>query len=239
MKKLFLFLTLIVAIGVKAQTYKEVQSRVNQEITSLEQRLVEVKDRIYYLEVTLDKKIEAANLKGANTETLMKEKFFSVDDLVLLKKQKTDLEKSMGNLKEVKLAGINYRNETDFISDLPERMTRCEYTQRVRALMFKNSAEGGTVKTLPGLLVNFKEYKGEITTFYINRVGFPEFVPVVKTLNPLERLEVNLPIGTYVARVVSGSYNCVFGPFDVRPDKTVHIDGQETYWEVHKNQSNW
>jgi len=252
MKKFGFFLLVVFAIiNVKAQTYEETQLRVGNEICQAQNKLNVIKDRIYYLEITLNNKIKEDSIlkpsgkkyllsRSGNLEQLRKERFFAKDELVSLKIQKQEFETTLTSLNQIALDGTQYRVKTDMKSNLPEKMGRYEYNRRTRAQMFKASEDklNGEIslKEYPGLLANLKTGQNEIAKFTITRIDFPEFVPIVKVLNPGERLFVNLPIGDYHVQVDCGSFSRVYQA-NVNPLSTKHFDYRDVYWYGYKDLS--
>jgi hypothetical protein len=250
-KVMFLLLTVLSVVAVKSQTYQKNIARINSDICGFQNKLNETKDRIYYLEVTLINKIMDDSLKtiskqkyplsGANNlEQLRKERFFAKDELIILYNQKGTLEKAIMNLKETLLSGKEKIAKEVVVSRIPERMSRFEYKQRTRSLMYKASegilSGSGQSGLFDGLLVNYKIGRNEITTFTIININFPEFPPVIKTLNPEERLYVALPVGDYQVTVTCGSFSKAH-IFNVSPLVIKRLDGKNVYWGSYKAMS--
>lgn len=243
MKKILILLVAVFSIGIlTAQTFDETQARINKEICQLQTTLDGVKDRIYYLETTLGEKLVGDSLRHKELKDLRKERRFAAEDLVSLKSQKKMIEESLIKLKETILSASEYRIKTDAKSNLPEEMGQLEYKRRTRAQMFKSSEDdlnGGTsLKVYPGLLINYKIGLNELATFVITRVGFPEFPAIPKTLNPKERLEVMLPVGTYRVDISCGNFRG-FIICNVDPRIIKHCDEQDTYWYACKLMSDF
>lgn len=243
-KMMFLLVVLFSITSAKSQTYEENVSRIMTNICDFQERLTETKNRIYYLEVTLNSKIYEDSVKSLNNKKylldktsnlseLKRERFFAKDELVVLYDQKKMLESTVKKLKETILKAEEVFTKEEMSSKIPDRMSRFEYKQRTRAQMFKASEamlDGkSSVAVFPGLLVNYRIGRNEIAIFTITRIGFPEFSPIVKALNPEERLFVNLPIGDYKVEIKCGSlYGEVFPR--VRPNEIKHFDKQDVYW---------
>jgi len=257
MKKIMIFLLVMLSVVVaKSQTHENNISRINESICDFQNKLNGTKDKIYYLEITLNSKIsklveDSVKTVGkkrsllfglGNLEKLRKEQYFSKDELVILYNQKTELEKTITELKETVLNSEKSFTKININSKIPEQMGRLEYERRTRAQMFKNSEEilNGevSIKTYPGLLINWKIGRGETTTFTITRVGFPEFKPIINNLGPEEQLDVLLPIGTYRVEVVCGSFR-KYVTCDVDPRIIKHVSGRNVYWFVCKTMSDF
>lgn len=234
MKKLWLFLVLVVATitNLSSQTYKEVQKRNGLEMNRLEKEIDKIKDRIFYLEVTLPEEIKEST--GEKLKKLQQESYFAESDLSILKESKKELEVSLINMQENSLVAMEYRSETDIYSNLPEEMGPISYKRRVRAQIFKErSGAAGEVKKYPGLLVNLKQGLGELTTFNIYPWGMREVKPLVYILNPRERLMVDLAPGDYEVEIISGQY-VGYLKINVDPAIIKHADGKSVYWSAIK-----
>lgn len=251
-KVMFLLVVLFSITSAKSQTYEENVNRILTNICDFQKKLTETKNRIYYLEVTLNSEIYEDSVKGlsnkkylfdkaSDLKRLQREKFFAKDELVVLYDQKKMLESTIKDLKETLLNAEETFAKNEMSSKIPDRMTRFEYKQRSRAQAFKASEEkldGKTIsqKTYPGLLVNYKTGKNELARFSITRIGFPEFLPVEKVLNPGEEIGVELPAGNYQVEITCGYFKRVY-TFFVNPLAIKHLNGQEVYWGCYKSMS--
>jgi hypothetical protein len=245
MKKIvFFLLAALTLVNVKAQTYQETQHQTSKEISSLNICLNQIKDKIYYYEVTLEEKLnDAAFIKKQSLSylsKLKKEKFFAQENLENLKIQKEAIEKTLKELTKVSLASTEARIKTDAQSNLPEQMGRREYKRRTRSQMFAASQEmlSSPVASngLSGILINYKTGVNEIATFKITRIGFPEFPAIIKALDPQERVVMNLPIGEYYVEIDCGNYHGLVR-CSVDPRVIKHCDKKEVYWFACKLQS--
>lgn len=240
MKALTIFLLAIsFALGTQAQIYEENVAHISGNIKKFEKELSEVRTRIYYLEATLDKEISEDSIRVTNGKRAKKldqlkgQRMFRDEELKILYQRNDTLQKSIAYF----IAGENRLIKEGLESKIPVRMSRCEYKQRTRALMYKVSEEGLT--NLPqaglfdGLLINYKTGRNEIAKFVITNSDCPELPPVIKVLNPQERLYVSLPIGNYTSTVTCGNFYGV-NQFSVSPLEIKHLDGEDIYWGAYK-----
>ncbi|MEI6835255.1 MAG: hypothetical protein WCK59_00250 [Candidatus Falkowbacteria bacterium] len=230
MKKIVvLWVGLFMTTGLWAQTYNQSQMRADLEIAKLEKRLSEIKERIFYLEVTLNK------VKRLNP-IQEKQKFFADEDVKTLRTEKDVLEKSIIDIKKTELAGKDYRLKADVTSNTPEQMGPSEYRRRSRTQIYKMS-EGAAGEVNPkgfkGIVVNYKTGPGEIATFHISRTDIGDTPGTSLVLNPGEKKEWSLPVGNYVVLITCGGY-CKAFPFSVDPRATKWFDGQSVYWATYK-----
>lgn len=249
MKKILfvLFGALLISIGAQAQTYSQNQNLVNSENIKLEKRLEEVKNRIYYLEVSLNQRIEEINgsanysLQKKELNKLEKEKKFAPEDLESLNTEKANLESAISKLKKTGLDGTEYRTESDKKSNLPEQMSQREFNRRSRTQVVKLSdGEAGIngPKKFEGLIINDKMGRGETASFYITRIDIKGVPTESVSLGPGNQKLWSLYAGTYEARIICGAYNTSF-IFHVDPRVKNWFEGQEVYWGLKKALSDW
>jgi hypothetical protein len=248
MKKILFFLFLSFATCIQAQTYDENQELISRETIRLKQRLTEVKDIIYYLDVYLDQKIAELVAKTNPTssqkeelEKLQKEKYFATKgDLEKLQEEKRSLEGSLRNLNETSLSATAYHTQVNVTSEIPKQMSAYEYQRYTRAQAYRISEEifRGTcgvdtinTKRYPGLVINDKRGLGETVNFYITRTDISNVPTVSLCLNPGEKKTWSLPAGTYQAVVVYGSFSESF-IFHVDPRVLNWFDEQNVYWAM-------
>ena len=235
MKKIVvLAVILFMTTGLWAQTYNQSQMRADLEIAKLEKRLSEIKERIFYLEVTLNK------IKRLNP-IQEKQKFFADEDVKTLRTEKDVLEKAILDLKKTELAGKDYRVKADVTSNTPEQMGPSEYRRRSRTQIYKMSESGDGVldsnevasKGFKGLVVNYKTGPGEIAAFHISRTDIKNAPATSLVLNPGEKKEWRLPVGRYTVLITCGGY-CRAFCFSVDPRTTKWFCGQSVYWATYK-----
>jgi hypothetical protein len=235
MKKLVLiFVVALFSCNTQAQTFTQTQERVSAETAKLEKRLSEIKDRIFYLEVTVPNKMKKSKTLSELRE-LEKEDYFSKDETVRLRSEMDQIKKSLAEVTKTGLEGVEYRTEADMKSNLPERMNQREYGQRVRANNLKSETSG---QMYEGVMVNYKMGQGEIANIFIYRNYVSGLPPVLKaTLLPGQREKDLLPAGDYIAIVSCGPVTEQY-TFSVGPHAgNKKFEGVKTGWAVWKNQN--
>ena len=235
MKKILVLLVVVCSLGtLTAQTFSETHNRVSKEISQLQTTLEGVKDKIYYLEVTLNERIKADSVHHFTSRLteLRKERRFAAEDLVSLKKQKKMIEESISKLEEALLSVTESQAKTDLKNNLPERMTQYEYTQRVRSQIFRMSEDGSGAKLFRGLLINDKIGVSEKANFVISNRNVKD-TPLSFTLDPQSKKEVFLPVGEYIMEIYCGSYYSS-DIFHVDPRKFHFIGNEDVYFGAEK-----
>jgi hypothetical protein len=265
MKKIFIFLVLIVAIGAKSQTFEETKAATEKEIATLKSEVEKINHQLYYLEVELPAKIDGDSLLANNYSEkkyllqknnqvdLKKEYYFSKEKITRLKSDKKRMEQEVERLNNVLSTAQGNKLSTDFIEDYPETMSVYEYRRRNRALNYKigdkiaekslsgNSLESEYGVGLPGILFNDKLGQGEIATFTIVNKHHPEFGFVggtPQTLNPQQKIKVNLMPGTYFITISCGYFNQVH-EVSVDPKKIKGFLGEPCYFFAAKWRNNF
>lgn len=252
MKKFLFIIIALISFGAQAQTYTETQERVNAEILKFQTRLDEVKNQIYYLEVTLDKDIyeisHKPNLTFVNKAELAemeKKKHFAPEDLVTLKLEKNKLEEALKSLKETGLEGTEYRTQSDVKSNLPEQMSPRQYRRYSRTQSYKLSegiitsdGNSSSVNQFKGILINDKTGLGEVTMFYITRTDIRNSPTVSIEVDPGKRKTWLLAAGTYQVQIVCGAYDAT-RIFHVDPRVLNWVDNDYAYFGIRKNRNDW
>lgn len=236
-KVVFFLLAALTFINVKAQTYEQTQSKMSDEISRLNTCLNQIKDKIYYFEVTLDEKLkDSVSLKKQSLNhwnELKKEKFFAKDNLANLKIQREATENTLKELTKLSLVNTETKIKTDMKSDLPEQMGRRELRRRLRGLEYASALDmvNGvpTTKMYPGLLANYKTGVGEIAVFTITKIGFPELPAIVESLKPREVLAVPLTSGDYYVAIDCGRFHQTI-KVNVNSLVMKHFNGESVYW---------
>jgi len=237
MKKIVLFsIIALFSFGAKAQTFAETQGRVSNETAKLEKRLSEIKDRIFYLEVTVPNKMKKSKTLS-ELRGLEKEDYFSKDEATRLRNEMDQIKMTLTEVTQTGLKGVEYRTEEDMTSNLPERINQREYAQRVRANNLKSETSG---QMFEGIMVNYKMGQGENANIVICRNYVSGLPPVLKaTLLPGQREKEFLPAGDYIAIVSCGpvreQYTFSVGPLAGNK----RFEGVKTYWAVWKNQNDY
>lgn len=263
MKKIFLFLVLVVAIGTKAQTFEKTKAKTEKEITTLKMELEKINHQLYYLEVELPAKIAGDSLPSYSTEKkyllqknnqsdLKKEYYFSKEKITRLKSDKKKIEQEIEQLEVILNTAQKAKLSDDFKDDYPERMGVLEYRLRNRALNYqlgekigKQSLKGDISQSdygvgLPGILFNDKLGQGEIATFTITNKHHPEFGSYGPySLAPQQKLKINLMPGVYLVRIQCGWVDRVVESPPVDPKNIKSFLGEKCYFFVAKKRNDF
>lgn len=261
MKKIFLFLVLIVAITTKAQTFEETKVKTEKQIATLKAEVEKINHELYYLEVELPAKITGDSvlsysgkkyLLQTNGDGLKKEFRLSKERVAILKSDKKRIEQEIGQLQNILNTAQKTKLSTDFTEDYPETMGVYEYRRRNRALNYRigekiaekslttdvSQSEYGV--GLPGILFNDKLGQGEIATFTITNKYHPEFGSYGPySLAPQQRLDINLMPGVYLVRIQCGYYDYTFESKPVDPRNIKNFLGQKCYFFAAKARSDY
>jgi len=119
----------------------------------------------------------------------------------------------------------------------PARMGKIEYKQKTRAQIINMSEEAGSVKFFNGLLINSKIGRNEKATFVISN-RFVDDVPYCFVLDPQSEYLVSLPAGEYLMEIYCGNYYKAH-IFHVDPRRTHYISGRTLYFAAEKSLSDF
>jgi hypothetical protein len=212
MKKLMLLLAIVLfSVSLMAQTFQDVKSENSTELQSLQNKLDDIKDRRYYLEVTLPERIKKGGALYDNEKT-RKELHFAPEELISLKAKQAKIEAAITTLEESSYQVDEVRTRKGSPSNLPEKMTAREYRRRNRTQAFSSLDTFGAImnekKELKGLLINNKLGTGENAYFYFERTDIKEAIHHPKEIvEPNSKKIIYLPMGTYRCVVTCNGFS--------------------------------
>lgn len=232
---MFFFSIILFCPNIKGQTYKQSQSFIGLESSKLGDRLKEINDRIYYLEVTLpDRLVKTKNMN--ELRQLKKDEHFASEELKSLKAEKNKVSKALETMENVSLAGAQYRAETDIVSDVPKEMSQRTFKRSTRSQYYRvaeeivnRTSDGSKAKKFEGILINYKRGRDEVDQFDINRLDVNGLPTISKLLDPEERLKLELLPGKYQIDVIYGS-QIQSHYITVDPGIVKHADKQDVYF---------
>lgn len=246
MKKLIVLLSILFfgANFVSAQTYKEVKNVNVEEIQKLQKKLDEIKDRRYYLEVTLPERIKKGGIIYKNPKTL-KEEYFAKEDLVSLRAAQTKIEAAIELLENSSSGVEKTRTEKASPNNLPEEMSARQYKRRNRTQAFTSLDLSHAVmnekQELMGLLINDKMYAGEIAYFRFVRTDIEDLVPLptFPVKYNTEKI-IYLPMGVYECTIMYNNFSKTY-IITVDPRRTVEAGKNNQrvhFWAIKERYDN-
>jgi hypothetical protein len=242
MKKLMLLLVIVLfsVILAKSQTFQDVKSENSTELQSLQKKLDDVKDRRYYLEVTLPERIKKGGVLYDNENT-RKELHFAPEEIISLKAKQAKIEAAITALEESSYQVDEVRTRKGSPSNLPEKMTAREYRRRNRTQAFSSLDTFGAImnekKELKGMLINNKLGTGENAYFYFERTDIKEAIHHPKEMvEPNSKKIIYLPMGNYRCVVTCNGFSragvIISDPRTKTTVKGVNGDEEVHFWAI-------
>lgn len=238
MKKVVLMLAVVLfsVILTKAQTFQDVKSENSTELQSLQERLDDIKDRRYYLEVTLPERIKKGGALYDNEKT-RRELHFAPEETTSLKAKQVKIEAAITALEEASYKIDEARIKKGAPNNLPEKMSAREYRRRSRTQTFTSLDLSGAVmndkQELKGVIINNKLGTSENAYFYFERTDIKSASYIPKELvEPNSKKEIYLPMGTYRC-VVTCNGASKEGIVISDPRETTEVKGEKVhFWAI-------
>lgn len=221
-KSMVLLIVLFFGINfVSAQTYSEVKNVNSEEIQKLQKKLEEIKDRRYYLEVTLPDRIKKGGILYKNPKTLQ-ERYFAKEDSINLRAAQTKIEAAITLLENSSYGVEKTRTEKASPNNLPEEMSDRQYKRRSRTQAFTSLDLSHAVmnekQELKGVLINNKIFVDEYAFFKFERTDIIETIdrPAIM-VPPNTEKTIYLPMGIYKCTISYSNWRKYFSvPVDPR-----------------------
>lgn len=207
MKKIIVMLvTMLFVSSLMAQTFRSVKAENRAEQKLLNEKLETVKDRLFYLTVTL-KSIPASTNEKEN-EKIKKDKHFADKEIADLEAKQKKLETLIDELEESSLEIERLRIKKGSPKNFPEEMGPIEYKRRNRTQAYNTLENAGAIMNskneLKGLLINNKIGLSQNAIFYFVRTDIKEVPRPGIIVDPKSEKAIFLPMGTYHCTVVCG-----------------------------------